>query len=55
MSEAERRLEPLHEAKDVALSIACWIPPTTPSMAYDNDLALASSVLEDQLRAFLAI
>jgi len=55
MSEAKPRLEPLHEAKDVALSLARWIPPTAPSMADDEDLALAPSVLEAESRAFLAI
>ena len=55
MSEAKPRLEPLHEAKDVALSLVRWIPPTAPSMADDQDLALASSVLEAEFRALLSI
>jgi hypothetical protein len=45
MSEAKPWLEPLHEAKNVALSVARWIPPTTPGMADDQDLTFASSVL----------
>jgi hypothetical protein len=45
MSEAKPWLQPLHEAKDVSFSVAGWIPPTTPGMADDEDLALASSVL----------
>jgi hypothetical protein len=44
MSEAKPWLEPLHEAKNIALSVASRIPPTTPGMADDEDLALASSV-----------
>jgi hypothetical protein len=55
MSEAKPWLEPLHEAKDVAFSVAGWILPTTPGMTNDDDLALASSVLEAKLRTFLAI
>src|SRR5271156_3530459 len=55
MSEAKPWLESLNEAEHVAFSVACWIPPTAPSMADDQDPALASSVLEPQLRAFLAI
>jgi hypothetical protein len=41
MSEAKPWLQPLHEAKDVSFSVARWIPPTAPSMADDEDLALA--------------
>jgi hypothetical protein len=55
MSKVKSWLEPLHEAKNVALSVARWIPPTASSMTYDDDLALASSVLEAESRAFLAI
>ena len=55
MSEAKPWLEPLHEAKIVALSVARWIPPTTPSMADDEDLALASSVFQAEFRAFLPV
>ena len=55
MSEAEPWFEPLHEAKNVPLSVASRIPPTTPGMADDEDLAFASSVLEAELRAFLPI
>jgi hypothetical protein len=45
MSEAKPWLEPLHEAKNVALSVARWIPPTTTGMADDQDLTFASSIL----------
>jgi hypothetical protein len=55
MPETKPWLEPLHEPKNVALSVARWIPPTTPGMADDEDLALASSVLEAELRAFLPV
>jgi hypothetical protein len=55
MSKAKPRLEPLHEAKNITLSVARWIPSTAPRMADDEDLGLASSVLETELRAFLAI
>ena len=44
MSEAKPWLEPLHEAKDVAFSVAGWIPPTAAGMADDEDLAFAPSV-----------
>ena len=55
MPEAKPWLQLLHEAKDVAFSVARWIPPTTSGMADDEDLALASSVLEAELRAFLPV
>jgi hypothetical protein len=55
MSEAQPWLEPLHEPKNVALSVARWIPPTTPGVADDEDFAFASSVLQAEFRAFLAI
>src|SRR5580693_3731108 len=55
MSEAKPWLQPLHEAKDVALRVAGWIPPATPGMADDQDLALASPVLQAELRALLTV
>ena len=55
MSEAQPRLESLHEAKDVAFSVAGWIPPTAPGMADDEDLALASSVLQAEFGAFFPV
>jgi hypothetical protein len=55
MSEAKPWLEPLHEAKNVPLSVAGWIPPAAPSMADDEDLALAASVFQAEFRAFLPV
>jgi hypothetical protein len=55
MSEAKPWLQPLHEAKNVALGIARWIPPTTPSMADDEDLALAPSVFQAEFRALFPV
>src|ERR1700733_708253 len=42
MPEAKPWLQPLHEAKDVAFRVAGWIPPATPGMADDQNLALAA-------------
>src|ERR1700733_15264630 len=55
MPEAKPWLQPLHEAKDIAFSVARWIPPTTPSMADDEDLALAAPVLQAELRALFPV
>jgi hypothetical protein len=41
MPEVNSWLQPLNQAKDVAFSIARWIPPTTAGMADDADLAFA--------------
>jgi len=55
MPEAKPWLQPLDETKDVTFSVAGWIPPTTPSMADDQDLALASPILQAKLRALLPV
>jgi circadian clock protein KaiC len=51
MSEAKSWLEPLHEAKNVALSVARWIPPTAPSMA-DEGLEQHLVAAHDIVRGF---
>ena len=55
MAEGQAGLEPLHQSEDVALCIAGWIPPAASSVANDQDLAFASSVLQAELRALLPI
>ena len=55
MPEAKPWLEPLHEAKNVSFSVAGWIPPATPGMADDQNLALAAPVLQAELRALLPV
>ena len=55
MPEAKPWLQPLHKAKDVAFRVAGWIPPATPCMANDQDLALGSPVLQAELRALLPV
>src|ERR1700722_19185958 len=55
MPETKPWLQPLHEVKDVALRVTGWIPPATPGMADDQDLALASPVLQAELRALLTV
>ena len=55
MPEVNSWLQPLNQAKDVALSIARWIPPTTAGMADDADLAFAPSVFQAEFRALLPV
>ncbi len=55
MAEGQAGLEPLHQSEYVALGVAGWIPPAASSVANDQDLAFASSVLQAELRALLPI
>jgi hypothetical protein len=55
MAEGQAGLEPLHQSEDVALGITGWIPPAASSVANNQDLAFASSVLQAELRALLPV
>jgi hypothetical protein len=45
----------LDEAKNVAALVAGRVPPSPAAMADDQDLALAATVFEAELRALLSV
>jgi hypothetical protein len=53
--EGKARLRPLHQFKDVAFGVAHRIPPAAASMADNQNLTLAATVLQAELRALLSI
>src|SRR5580704_8303081 len=55
MAEVGPRLQPLDQTEDIALGVAGRIPPTASAVADDQDLALATAILQAELGALLPV
>jgi hypothetical protein len=55
MAKGKRGVQTLNQAEDVAFGVAGRIPPAFAAVANDQDLALATTVLEAELRALFPV
>ena len=55
MAEVEARLQPLHQAEDVAARFAGRVPPSLPAVADDQDFAFSPPVLQAESGALLPV
>jgi hypothetical protein len=55
MTEVDPWLQPLDQSEHVALGVASRIPPAFATVVDDQDLALATAILQAELGALLPV